>query len=233
MQIQPVHCPACQAVVEVPPGAEQVTCEYCGTTSIIEHSAGHVSLKLSQEIAGLKQSLEESSLNTVRSIQAGEENTLRELQHTRLSHELMAVETRLGNIKTEINALNRNTDKKIKWTVKTQLVDLRSESLELTARRAQIQKAIDDLYPREVAAAQPVVAVKQAKKKRWWKGAVPWVSLFFLVATITANAGGDPIIVPLIVIGLVYLFVRLRRRSANKKALPNSIPSPSESEQDS
>ena len=68
MKIEPIHCPACFAAATISPGADRVTCEYCGTTSFIEQSHGQVTLKFEHELAGLKQTLQDSSAQTAQSV---------------------------------------------------------------------------------------------------------------------------------------------------------------------
>ncbi len=42
MKIEAIHCPACFAAATILPGADRMTCEYCGTTSFVEQSQGQV-----------------------------------------------------------------------------------------------------------------------------------------------------------------------------------------------
>lgn len=220
MQIQPVHCPACQAVVDVPPEMDRVACEYCGTVSVIEHSEGRVTLKLAEEIAGLKQSLQDSTSSTVHSIQVSSENTQREIQHLRLTQELTLVETRLAGVQAEIATLQRNTDKKAQKVVKSQLATKQQEAAELEARRTGIESSISALYP----SAEPAIAfdaeISGDKSKGRLRGclglAAIWLLSFLIFAMLFSVTIGDPIILPTIfsLAAVGFIYYRRRKKTA-------------------
>ena len=96
--------PACFAAATIPPGADRVTCEYCGTTSFIEQSQGQVTLKFEHELAGIRQTLQDSGAQTVQSVRASAEDTQKEIQLLRLSQELTSVDMRMANMQSELRA---------------------------------------------------------------------------------------------------------------------------------
>lgn len=200
MKIEPIHCPACFAAVTVSPGADRVTCEYCGTTSFIEQSHGQVTLRFEHELAGLRQTLQDSSAQTNQSVRATAEDTQKEIQHLRLSQELSAVEMRLANAQAEHRALKRNNDKKHSKAVKSQLAQLEREVGALNDQRMQIQNSLAALNP---APAQPVdtrasmassFAKGQATGNRMmgclgWSAL--WLTLFMLIGSLLINVFGE------------------------------------------
>lgn len=198
MKIEPIHCPACFAAASVPPGADRVTCEYCGTTSFIEQSQGQVTLKFEHELAGIKQTLQDSSAQTAQSVRASAEDTQREIQRLRLSQELAAVEMRLANAGAEYRALQRNSDKKQSKTVKTQLSQLEREAGALNAQRAQIHNALAALNPAPMEGARTSMTSGFAKSQSGgnrvigclgWS--VLWFTLFMVIGSLLISILGD------------------------------------------
>lgn len=198
MKIEPIHCPACFAPATVPPGADRVICEYCGTTSFIEQSHGQVTLKFEHELAGLRQTLQDSSTQTAQSVRASAEDTQKEIQRLRLSQELSTVEMRLANVQAEYRALARNNDKKQSKTVKAQLAELEREVGWLTAQRAQIHNSLAALNPAPMEGVGASMAVGFAKGQTGgnrmmgclgW-GAL-WVVLFTLLGGLFMSILGD------------------------------------------
>ena len=196
MKIEPIHCPACFAAATISPGADRVTCEYCGTTSFIEQSHGQVTLKFEHELAGLKQTLQDSSAQTAQSVRASAEDTQREIQRLRLSQELAAVEMRLANVQAEYRMLQRNSDKKQSKMVKAQLAQLEREAGALNAHWTQIQNALVALNPAptELAGVRDSFAKGQTGGNRMmgclgW--GFLWMVLFTLLGSLFMSVLGD------------------------------------------
>ncbi len=227
MKIEPVHCPACFAAATVPPAADRVTCEYCGTTSFIEQSHGQVTLKFEHELAGLRQTLQDSSTQTAQSVRSSAEDTQKEIQRLRLSQELSTVEMRLANVQAEYRALSRNNDKKQSKTVKAQLAQLEREGGWLAAQRANIHNSLNALNPDPMASAQASTAsgfaTGQASGNRMM-GCLGWGFLWMTLVTILGSLCGSALGeagagLALIVGTVIVLYIRHRRK---RKALSAS-----------
>lgn len=223
MKIEPIHCPACFAAATVPPGADRVTCEYCGTTSFIEQSQGQVTLKFEGELAGLRQTLQDSGAQTAQSVRASAEDTQKEIQRLRLSQELSAVEMRLANAQAEHRALARNTDKKQGKTVKAQLAQLEREVGALTAQRANIHNSLNALNPAPMQGAGDSMATSFAKGQAGGKRMVGclgwgalWLMLFTLLGGLFMSVLGDTgaMIGFILSIAIVVYYQRRRKRKA-------------------
>lgn len=222
MKIEPIHCPACFAAASVPPGADRVTCEYCGTTSFIEQSHGQVTLKFEHELAGIKQTLQDSSAQTAQSVRASAEDTQREIQRLRLSQELAAVEMRLANAGAEYRVLQRNSDKKQSKTVKAQLSQLEREAGALNAQRTQIQTALIALNPAptERADGQASMASGFAKGQAGGNRMMGclgwgflWLTLVSVIVGLFGSVLGDPGAVLGLILGtVIVLYIRHRRK---------------------
>ena len=216
MNIEPVHCPSCLAVVDVSPDMDRAICEYCGTTSIIEYSEGQSKIRLTKEITGLKQALQQSNQDTVQSIQLSNENTQRELQHLRLTQELSVVEMRLGNVQAEISTLERTTDKKVKKIAHKRIISLQQEKKELNLRRTSILDSINALYP-VTSQSDPNGKVATDKNHRGsFKGCLSltgiWFISFLVLAVIFGSTAGDPVGIPTILSLFIAGYVFHRRR---------------------
>ncbi len=222
MKIEPIHCPACFAAATVPQGADRVTCEYCGTTSFIEQSHGQVTLKFEHELAGIKQTLQDSSAQTAQSVRASAEDTQREIQRLRLSQELAAVEMRLANAGAEYRVLQRNSDKKQSKTVKAQLSQLEREAGALNAQRTQIQTALIALNPAptERADGQASMASGFAKGQAGGNRMMGclgwgflWLTLVSVIVGLFGSVLGDPGAVLGLILGtVIVLYIRHRRK---------------------
>ena len=221
MKIEPIHCPACFAAATVPPGADRVTCEYCGTTSFIEQSHGQVTLRFEHELAGLRQTLQDSSAQTAQSVRATAEDTQKEIQRLRLSQELAAVEMRLANAQAEHRALKRNNDKKQSKAVKSQLAQLEREVGALNGQRMQIQNSLAALNP---APAEPA-GTQAPMTSSFAKGQTPgnrmmgclgwaalWLTLFMLIGSLLINVAGEAGAVIAMVLSTVIVIYAQRRR---------------------
>jgi hypothetical protein len=222
MKIEPIHCPACFAAASVPPGADRVTCEYCGTTSFIEQSHGQVTLKFEHELAGIKQTLQDSSAQTAQSVRASAEDTQREIQRLRLSQELAAVEMRLANAGAEYRALQRNSDKKQSKTVKTQLSQLEREAGALNAQRSQIHAALVALNPAPTERADGQASMASGFAKGQTGGnrmmgclgwGFLWMTLVSVIVGLFGSALGDTGAVLGLILGtVIVLYIRHRRK---------------------
>ncbi|MBP6788146.1 MAG: hypothetical protein KA170_11200 [Candidatus Promineofilum sp.] len=221
MKIEPIHCPACFAAATVPPGADRVTCEYCGTTSFIEQSHGQVTLRFEHELAGLRQTLQDSSAQTAQSVRATAEDTQKEIQRLRLSQELAAVEMRLANAQAEHRALKRNNDKKQSKAVKSQLAQLEREVGALNGQRMQIQNSLAALNP---APAEPA-GTQAPMTSSFAKGQTPgnrmmgclgwaalWLTLFMLIGGLLINVLGEVGAVIALVLSTAIVIYAQRRR---------------------
>lgn len=221
MKIEPIHCPACFAAATVPPGADRVTCEYCGTTSFIEQSHGQVTLRFEHELAGLRQTLQDSSAQTAQSVRATAEDTQKEIKRLRLSQELAAVEMRLANAQAEHRALKRNNDKKQSKAVKSQLAQLEREVGALNGQRMQIQNSLAALNP---APAEPA-GTQAPMTSSFAKGQTPgnrmmgclgwaalWLTLFMLIGSLLINVLGEVGAVIALVLSTAIVIYAQRRR---------------------
>ena len=220
MKIEPVHCPACFAPATVPPGADRVTCEYCGTTSFIEQSHGQVTLKFEHELAGLRQTLEDSGAQTAQSVRSSAEDTQKEIQRLRLSQELSTVDVRLANAEAEYRTLKRNSDKKQSKTVKAQLAQLEREAGALTAQRAQIHNSLAALNPAPMEGARASMsssfATGQATGNRTM-GCLGWGFLWMTLVSIFVGLFGSALGevgagLALILGTAIVLYMRHRRK---------------------
>ena len=215
MKIEPVRCPACFAVVEVPPNIDRATCEYCGTTSLIDLSQGQVTLKMASELSGLRQKVEETNALAAQSTLKSSADTQKELQRLRLNQELATVELRLANAQSEIRSLQRNSGKKNK-NYKRDLLTLETQVRALNAQSVQIQESLRALDP-----TGPLLELNQATTKqaggRSLLGCLGWgflwMTLFIIMAGMFMQAMGDAgIIVGLIATIAIYVFFRRRRK---------------------
>lgn len=215
MKIEPVRCPACFAVVEVPPNIDRATCEYCGTTSLIDLSQGQVTLKMASELSGLRQKVEETNALAAQSTLKSSADTQKELQRLRLNQELATVELRLANAQSEIRSLQRNSGKKNK-NYKRDLLALETQVRALNAQSVQIQESLRALDP-----TGPLLELNQAATKqaggRSLLGCLGWgflwMTLFIIMAGMFMQAMGDAgIIVGLIATIAIYVFFRRRRK---------------------
>jgi len=212
VKIEPIHCPACFAAATVPPGADRVTCEYCGTTSFIEQTHGQITLKFEHELAGLRQTLQDSGAQTVQSVRASAEDTQKEIQRLRLSQELSTVEMRLANTQAEYRALARNTDKKQSKTVKAQLAQLEREVGALTAQRAQIYNALVALDPYQMEGARSSMGSGNRMIGCLGWGAL-WFTLFLMFSTLLVNVLGETgALLALILSAAIVIYAQRRRK---------------------
>lgn len=218
MKVQPIHCPSCLAVVEVAPGVDRATCEYCGTTSIVEYSEGHASLRLKDDIVGLRRTVMDSTAETSRRIQAVEEGVQKQLKHSRLMQELTRVEKRLDDVKSQTYALQGITDKRAKKEVKGRLASLQKEAAELTIQRTQIKKSIYELEGFE-----PGVRGGTGKKNdRGNSGClgllIIWILSFLVLAVVFGAIVGDPIFIPAVLSLLLVWYIRSRKMKKGLEA---------------
>lgn len=212
MKIEPVHCPACLAVANVPPEIDKIQCEYCGTVSIIEHTAGGpIAIKLTEEIAELK-TIQGSTLNAIQDMQATNENLRRELQSLQLTHELSLVDNRLSDMKARIYSPGVISNK---WEEMAALIALRQEIVALTAQRGRIQQAIDALAPVPQVTAVDDPQLKKSAAKKGCFGKIMmvmlWLLIYSVLAAITDAVIGDPVITPAIITVAIFWYFRRRR----------------------
>lgn len=218
MKIEPVRCPSCFAVVEVPPNMDRATCEYCGTTSFIDLSQGQVTLKMAGELSGLRQKVEETNALAAQSALKSSEDTQKELQRLRLTQELTTVELRLANAQAEVRSLQRNPDKKNK-NYKRELLSLESQVRTLNAQNSQIQQSLRALDPPglPIPELDHIATNQKQASGRGLLGCLGWgflwMTLFIMLAGLFMQAMGDAgIIVGLIATIAIYVFFRRRRR---------------------
>ena len=215
MNIEPVRCPACFAVVEVPPNMDRATCEYCGTTSLINLSQGQVTLKLAGELTGLRQTLQDSNALAAQSALKSSAETQKELQRMRLNQELATVELRLANAQSEIRSLQRNSSKKNK-NYKRDLSGLEAQINALNAQSVQIQQSLRALDPTDSPIELERAATKQAGGRSilgclGW--GFLWLTLYVILSGLFMQVMGEAgTIVGLIATVAIYIFFRRRRK---------------------
>lgn len=222
MKIEAIHCPACFAAATILPGADRMTCEYCGTTSFIEQSQGQVTLKLAHELAGLQQTLQDSDVQTARSVRSTAEETQKELQSLRLGQELSTVDMRLASVQAELRTLQRNTDKKQSKAIKSQVSTLERELGALSAQRARLQNAIAALGPVAFDAPSKAVAAASRGRNQSIRGlgclgwGLLWMTLFLLFGTLLTQVAGEagPLLSLVLSIAVVVYLQRRRQRKA-------------------
>lgn len=221
MHIEPIHCPACFAAATIPPAVDRVTCEYCGTTSFIEQSQGQVTLKFAHELAGLRQTFQDSGAQTAESVRASAADTQKELQRLRLSQELSAVEVAVANTQAELRAVQRSANKKNSRTVKTQSAALEKKTAELNARGRQLQASLNALDPATPVAAG-LAATKKSPTGRSRAGGcllwgTAWFGLFILLSGMLMQALGEVGIMLALIFSIVIV-VYFQHRRARKAA---------------
>lgn len=222
MKIEAIHCPACFAAATILPGADRMTCEYCGTTSFVEQSQGQVTLKFAHELAGLQQALQDSDAQTARSVRSTAEETQKELQSLRLGQELSTVDMRLASVQAELRALQRNTDKKQSKAIKTQVSTLERELGALSAQRARLQNALAALDPVAFDAPSRSVAAASPGRNQSIRGlgclgwGLLWMTLFLLFGTLLTQVAGEagPLLSLVLSIAVVVYLQRRRKRKA-------------------
>lgn len=220
MNIEPVRCPACLAAVEVSPGMDRATCEYCGTTSLIDLSEGQVKLKLSNELSGLRQALQESNAQTTQSVLKSSEDTHKELQRLRLNQELATVELRLANAQSELRSLQRNSDKKNK-AYKADVLNLENQIKSLNTQSVQIHKSIRALDPIDSSVPITNSISSQASGNRFlgclgW--GFLWMTLFVMISVLLMSALGEAgIILGFILSIIMVVFAQRRRRQKSMR----------------
>lgn len=222
MHIEPIHCPACFAAATIPPGADRVTCEYCGTTSFIEQSQGQVTLKFAHELAGLRQTLQDSGAQTTESVRASAADTQKELQRLRFSQELSTVEVALANTQAELRAVQRSANKKNSRTIKTQTAVLERRMAELNTRGHQLQASLSALDP-TVPAATGLTATKNATAGRGRAGGCllwgsMWFGLFILLSGLLMQALGEVGMMLGLILSIVIVVYFQRRRAKKASA---------------
>ena len=224
MNIEPVHCPSCLAIVEVSPEMDKATCEYCGTTSIIEHSEGHTTLRLTKEIEVLRRTLQDANAQTAQTVLASNESTQRELQYLRLNQELSSVDMRLANTQAEIRSLQREPDKKARKRNLSQIKNLQNSERDLTARRFEIQKAQKALYPSgtdsSIANARDESSVT-GRGRISVSGCLAWSVLWLMLVSIITATLGQVLGEIGIFVGMILstaIIVYLQRRRQRKMA---------------
>jgi len=215
VKIEPVRCPSCFAVVEVPPNMDRATCEYCGTTSLIDLSQGQMTLKMASELSGLRQKVEETNALAAQSALKSSEDTQKELQRLRLNQELATVELRLANAQSEIRSLQRNSGKKNK-NYKRDLLSLETQVRSLNAQSVQIQQSLRALDPIDSPVELERAATKQAGGRSilgCLGGGFLWLTLYVILSGLFIQVMGEAgTIVGLIATVAIYIFFRRRRK---------------------
>ncbi len=216
MKIEPVRCPACFAVVEVSPNMDRATCEYCGTTSLIDLSQGQVALRIASEMSGLQQTVQESQALAAQSALKSSEETQKELQRLRLTQELATVELRLANAQAEIRSLQRNSGKKNK-SYKRELLSLETQTRALNAQSVQIQQSLRALDPPGSPMELNLAATKQSGGRSLlgclgWS--FLWLTLFTMLTGLFMQVVGPEVglLVGTIITIAIYVYVRRRRK---------------------
>lgn len=128
MKITSINCPACYAPLQVPQGADRMTCDYCGTMSVVEHHQGNTELKLAQQVS---RSIQDAQSGTAAVMRENTEETLAELKRIRLQQEMTGLKLQLSSVQSEIRQLERE-----KQTPKNRrhLEELREDRQSLTER---------------------------------------------------------------------------------------------------
>lgn len=153
MNVTKLSCPACTASITLPADTNQLNCDYCATALIIQHSEGHPTLKIAQQL--------HSTLQNV-----GEQTQL-ELKKMQLVQEMSVLQLQLSNIQAEQRALERQP---VNWKIKQQMGQLQREEQTKFTHLQQLQARLAALgLPLDTETTPDTLSVKANLSTRdWW-----------------------------------------------------------------
>ena len=155
MNINEARCPSCSAPLQLVEGADNVTCSYCGVTSVIEYSGGNAVL---HAVDRLQVVVEHTGAETQAAIHSASQSNSQQFQYLQLTNAIAAARTQLMAVESEIRTIERGPASR---TSKKQLK-------ELTARARVLQGEIAALEAQLNSGAGPEAAGQ--KKKGVWIG---------------------------------------------------------------
>ena len=116
MKIVKLNCSSCGAPISVPDDLDHINCSACGTFLMIDRGEGYLALRAIEKIST---TIEDSSRKTQDAIRENTMVTRSELERMQTHQEMVAEQTKLANLQTEIRAVQRqpksnNQEKQIK-----------------------------------------------------------------------------------------------------------------------
>lgn len=138
MELKQTSCPSCSGPVHVPPGADRVTCGYCGSALSVELSNNEIELSVAKELG---KALQDVGQTTSRSIQEGATVTRAELQRLQIGQQISSLQIQQSSIRAEIRSLER--ERKLTRQAKRQLKELRSEERQVYDQIRRLQAALN------------------------------------------------------------------------------------------
>jgi hypothetical protein len=110
MKVVKLNCTACGAPISIPENIDQLNCSACGSFLQVDRGEGYIALRILEKIT---KAIETSGKETTDAIKESSHITKTELQKLQIQQEIIANQTLLANIESEIRYLKRTGVDKI------------------------------------------------------------------------------------------------------------------------
>jgi hypothetical protein len=105
MKVVKLNCTACGAPISIPESVDQLNCSACGSFLQVDRGEGYITLRVLEK---LTKAIETTGKETTDAIKESSFVTKTELQKLQIQQEIIANQTILANIETEIRTLKRS-----------------------------------------------------------------------------------------------------------------------------
>ena len=105
MKVVKLNCTACGAPISIPENVDQLNCSACGSFLQVDRGEGYITLRVLEK---LTKSIETSGKATTDAIKESSYVTRTELKKLQIQQEIIANQTILANIESEIRTLKRS-----------------------------------------------------------------------------------------------------------------------------
>jgi len=181
MEITKAACASCGAPLPVHEKTNEIICNYCGASMVVERTGNQVTLIMGEEI---EKTIKETGSRTAAEIRESSQTTQLELKRLQMQQQIASLENQLSRVKSEIRGLEsikRNSKQK------KQLKELEQEKESLIYRIKLLENQVYPVDPQQGQGTPP--RFQDFKPKARSGGCLTGIIVFFIFSFIFMGIG--------------------------------------------
>lgn len=181
MEITKAACASCGAPLPVRENTNEIICNYCGASMVVERTGNQITLKMGEEI---EKTIKETASRTAAEIRESTQTTQIELKRLQMQQQLASLENQLSRVKSEIRGLEsikRNSKQK------KQLKELYAEKESLIYRIKLLENQVYQLDPQPRQGPPPIF--QEYKPRTRSGGCLTGIIVYFVFSIVFMGVG--------------------------------------------
>lgn len=183
MEIKKAACASCGAPLSIPGSSNDIVCNFCGASMMVERTGDQVALIYAKEV---EKTIKETGFQTNAAIRESSQTTQLELKRIQIQQQIASLENQLSRIKSEIRGLESI---KRNGKQKRQLKDLKDEKDSLLIRIKLLENEVYNTDSTGNTVPPRVNWDRVPKKNTFWSGCLTAFLIYILVGLVFVGIG--------------------------------------------